>query len=616
MKKPDISESKIDAINSSLWKSRYDDPGKVINKASVVLVKAQKANYQKGIAYTKLNIAVACFLQSKNDLAIENLSDALKWFSENPAEHGHAKALYIKGNIYESFGDYEKALEYCLKSQKLSSEINDAETEAEAASQLGLIYTRLHNFPKALEYYKQGLKIREELNDENGVASSLNRIGMLLRLIKKYDESLEYYFKSLDIRRKNKLETSIPWTLLGIASTYEELGKNDEALKYFEQGMIGGDKRCTLQCMMGTGRIYSLSGNKNIAEERLEESLRVASDLSALSLVAEAHSALAKHFESTGNTEKALKSYKLYQKTRESVQSEEAQSRFRNIEIAHAIEKSEQEKEIYRLRHIELKQAYDIIEEKNTDIIASINYASRIQRAMLPDPGEIKGLKEKCFILYLPKDIVSGDFYWFNKKNNKLIVVAGDCTGHGVPGALMSMLGISFLEEIVNNRGIFESGNILNELRKEVQKALHQKGIREEAKDGMDIALCVIDMTKNRIQYSGAYNNLYLIRNDDLMEYAADRMPIGIYDLNDKNFVSQNIPIMPGDIIYLYSDGYADQFGGPNRKKYKYPTLKNFLIKIHKLPLTEQKQKLEQEFNDWKGVNSQIDDVLLIGMKL
>jgi serine phosphatase RsbU (regulator of sigma subunit) len=606
----------IDRTNQALWDLRYSDPVAVISKSTSLLKKAQKTDYKKGIAYAKLNLAAAFFLQSKNDLALENLSDAHKWFSENSGEHGHAKALCLKGNIYESFGDYEKALVYCLNSRKLASNISDRETEAEAASQLGLIYTRLCNFPRALEYYEIGLKIREELKDENAVASSLNRLGMLMRLTKKHEASLDYYFKSLSIRRKNKQETSIPWTLLGIASTYEDLGKTDEALEYYRQGLIGGDRRCALQCMMGCGRIYSLMGENDKAEDKINESLRIAGDLKAQSLVAEAYSSLAKHYESTGDTGNALHYYKLFQKTRESVQSEEVQSRFRNIEISHAIEKSEQEKEIYRLRHVELKEAYDIIEEINKDITASINYARRIQLAMLPRTQEIRGFTSRCFILNIPKDIVSGDFYWFARVESKLVIVAGDCTGHGVPGALMSMLGISFLEEIVRNRGITQSGEILDELRKEVMHALHQKGKGDESRDGMDICLCVIDQTKNIIQYSGAYNNLYHIRKGELSEFPADRMPIGIYSLGDKNFKSQDIPSQPGDLIYLHSDGYADQFGGPELKKYKSNSFKAFLLKICNLPLNQQKEKLEKEFNIWKGSNPQIDDVIVLGFRV
>jgi serine phosphatase RsbU (regulator of sigma subunit) len=616
MKKSVTIESGINEINSRLWKSRYDNPGKVISEASAVLAKSIKYDYQKGIAYARLNIAAGSFLQSKNDIALENLSEALLWFSENPSDQGYACALNLKGNLYESFGDYEKALQFCLKANKLSSEINDRETEGETFSQLGLIYTRLCNFIKALECYNKALHIREEMKDENAAASSYNRLGMIMRLTKKYGNALEYYQKSLEIRSRNNQITSIPWTMLGIASTYEEMQNLPAALEYYDQGMIEGDIRCTLQCMLGSGRIFSIMGNEAKAEEKLLESLKIAQDLKAMSLVAEAYSSLANHYESTGQAKNALKNYKLFQKTQESVQSDEARNRLRNIEITHAIEKSEQEKEIFRLRNVELKEAYDIIEEKNKDITASINYASRIQRAMLPDTKEIRGLTDRSFFLYLPKDIVSGDFYWFTKINRKVVIAAGDCTGHGVPGALMSMLGISLLEEIVNSREILDSGQILNELRDQIQRALHQRGDKDGAKDGMDIALCVIDEKEKTIQYSGAYNSLYLIRKKELFEYKADRMPIGIFDNSNVAFTSQTIPSVPGDIIYLFSDGYADQFGGPNNKKFRYSTLKELLLEIHKLPLPKQKERLEKEFREWKGDNPQIDDVLIIGIRI
>jgi serine phosphatase RsbU (regulator of sigma subunit) len=235
---------------------------------------------------------------------------------------------------------------------------------------------------------------------------------------------------------------------------------------------------------------------------------------------------------------------------------------------------------------------------------------------MLPKLEEIKGLQENCFILYLPRDIVSGDFFWFSEIKDKLVAVAGDCTGHGVPGSLMSMLGISFLEEIVNNREIIESGKILDELRKEVLRALHQKGAREEARDGMDIALCIIDKAYRTVQYSGAMNNMYLIREGELTEYYADRMPIGIFELGNDNFSSQNIPYLPGDLIYMFSDGFADQFGGPHIKKFKYTALKALLTEINALPLDEQRERLESTFLNWKGDRAQTDDVLIVGLRL
>jgi len=616
MEEQNLPESGIDEINDRLWINRYNDSGSVEKESAVNLSEAEKYGYHKGIAYSKLNIAAANFLQSRNEIALKYLTEASQWFINNPHEKGYPRVLLLKGSIFESFGDYEKSLSLWLEAYKISKEIRDTESEGESCSQLGLIYSRLSDFGKSLEYFKAGLKIREDLGDENAVASSLNRIGMVLRQQKKFEESLEYYFRSLEIRKKNNQISAIPWTHLGIASTYEDIKKFPESLDFYERNMTGSDRRCTLQCLLGSGRVYSQTGEAEKAEDRLKESLKMAEDLKSFALIAEAHSALGAHYERSGKPDKALKSFKQFIEAREACQSSETRSRLSNIEVTHAIEKSEQEKEIYRLRHVELKQAYDLIEEKNRDITASISYASRIQHAMLPDPDEIKGLGEKCFILYIPRDIVSGDFYWFSRRDSKLFLVAGDCTGHGVPGALMSMLGISFLEEIVNRRGITMSGQILNELRKEVQHALHQKGIRSEAKDGMDISLGVFDGAKNTIQYSGAYNNLFLIRNGELNEYQADRMPIGIFDLSDNEFSSQEIPTYPGDLIYMFSDGYADQFGGPLHKKLKPSNLKALLVEIHKLPLHQQKQRLEKHFSEWKGDSDQIDDVLIIGYRI
>jgi serine phosphatase RsbU (regulator of sigma subunit) len=616
MMKSKNNKLKIDKINQELWSKRFANSEVVVAESLKILEKSQKEGYHKGEAYAILNIAAANFLQSKNDTALKYLSESFGWFENNKNETGYINALLLKGNIYESFGDYEKTLHLWLEAYKASVDAGDRESEGEACNQLGLIYSRLCNFPKAIEFFNKGLKIREELGDENAAASSLNRLGMVCRQMKNYKDSLGYYSRSLEIRKRNKQISAIPWTLLGMASTYEEMEEYHEALKIYEKGMKGADKRCTTQCMMGAGRVLSRMGNSDLAEKRLEKSLAMARELNSLALITDAYSALASHYELSGKPEKALKSFKQYLKTRETLHSSEVQIRLSNIEVAHAVEKSEQEKEIYRLRHVELKKAYDIIEEKNRDITASINYASRIQRALLPNPSDIRGLASKLFILYFPKDIVSGDFYWFAQVNKKLVIVAADCTGHGVPGALMSMLGISFLEEIVNSRGITESGHILNELRREIKRALHQKGASLEQKDGMDIALCVINKQQNSLQYSGAFNSLYIAGNNSITEYPADRMPIGIFEKSDNKFTTNNIQIAPGDMIYMFSDGYADQFGGPENRKFKYSRFRELLLTLHKLPLNDQKKKLEKAFSDWKGSNPQIDDVLVMGYRV
>ena len=606
----------IDKANESLWQSRFSNSEKNSKKSVLVLKRSEKINYLKGIAYANLNCAAANFYMSRNDLALKHLSKALSRFEKDKTEKGYVRSLLLKGNIHESFGDYENTLKYWLEAWKIAVKINDKESEGESCSQLGLIYSRLGNFKKALDFFHEGLKIREDLQDENAVASSLNRIGMVLRQIKEYDNSLNYYFKSLEIRKNNNQTSAIPWTLLGIANTFEDIKKYPEALEYYEKGMAGGDIRCNLQCIMGSGRVYSLTGNAGKAEERLKESLRLARQIRSQVLITEAYAALAAHYERFKQAGKALVYFKLHLRAKDVYHSTEIRNRLSNIEVAHAIEKSENEKEIYRLKHVELRQAYNIIEEKNKDITDSINYACRIQSAILPDPHDIQGFSRKSFILYLPKDIVSGDFYWFTEKNKKLVVVAADCTGHGVPGALMSMLGISFLEELINKRGKTEPGKILDELRKEVQRAFHRKGNREEAKDGMDISICVIDRPGMTIQFAGAYNNLLLVRGGELTEYKADRMPVGFFDRPLKGFTSTSIPILKGDIIYMFSDGYSDQFGGPLNKKFKISSLKDLLVSISGMPLNEQKKRLENRFYRWKGDNPQTDDVLIVGIRL
>jgi serine phosphatase RsbU (regulator of sigma subunit) len=610
------STTTIDKSNEAVWLSRYSDSASAIKKAESVLNQAERIKYHAGVANARLNIAALAFYKSDNKTSLRYLTEALRWFDKNRHDKGYVRALLIKGNIYESFGDYENTLNFWLEALNISAEIKDIESEGEACSQLGLIYTRLCNFQKALEFFDKGLKIREDLKDENAVASSLNRIGMVLRQTKKYEESLGYYFRSLGIRRRNKQESAIPWTLLGIANTYEDMKKYPEAADHYEQGMKGADKRCRLQCMMGAGRVYSMLGDPLKAEERLEESLRMAAELKSHVLIAEAHSALAAHYEHFKKPDKALKNFKKYLKSKEAYQSAEVQIKLSNIEVAHAIERSEKEKEIFRLRNVDLREAYDIIEEKNHDITASINYASRIQRAILPSFKEIQGLDENIFVLYLPKDIVSGDFYWFSAVGDKLILIAADCTGHGVPGALMSMLGISFLEEIINTNKITDPGLILDNLSREVVRALRQKGSFTDTKDGMDISICVVDKRANKLQFAGAYNNLYLIRKGVLNEYNADRIPIGYNEDPDKKFITNLIDTQPGDLIYMYSDGYADQFGGPNHKKFKYTSLKAKIIEIYKLPLKEQRNRLEKTFLEWRGAGEQTDDVMVMGYRL
>ena len=285
-----------------------------------------------------------------------------------------------------------------------------------------------------------------------------------------------------------------------------------------------------------------------------------------------------------------------------------------------------------------IEKQKEIVEEIHHEVSQSIDYATRLQRSILPSTNILSENLSDFFVLFKPKDKVSGDFYWWANMENKTIITAADCTGHGVPGAFMSMLGVSFLREIVTKEYITHTGVILRKLRKEIIKALKQKGEVGEQKDGMDISIISIDHKTNKVQFSGAYNPLYIItdrklegftniddlvrsgecKGDDLFyEIKADKMPIAIYLRMDK-FKTQEIQLQKGDKLYMFSDGYADQFGGPtpNGKKFKAKAFKRLLFENACKPMEEQKEILNTTYEKWKGDFEQVDDVVIIGIKL
>jgi ligand-binding sensor domain-containing protein/serine phosphatase RsbU (regulator of sigma subunit) len=257
-----------------------------------------------------------------------------------------------------------------------------------------------------------------------------------------------------------------------------------------------------------------------------------------------------------------------------------------------------------------------VVEEKNKHITESINYAQRIQTAILPEHEYIKSLFNDYFIYYQPKEIVSGDFYWFGEKDDKIIFAAVDCTGHGVPGALMSMIGNTLLTEIINGKGITESDEILNQLRNDIIYALKQKDAPESQKDGMDIALCILDKKNKLLEFSGAHNSVYHFRKDEFTELKGDMHAIGYEKREKQLFTKHKLELQEGDMLYLFTDGFADQKGGPDRKKFYYKPFRQLFATIKNEPMNRQQEILYETFNSWKGDIEQIDDVMVIGIRL
>lgn len=294
------------------------------------------------------------------------------------------------------------------------------------------------------------------------------------------------------------------------------------------------------------------------------------------------------------------------------------------------------EKEKVEKINEEISRKNKIIEEKNKNIIDSINYAERIQHALLPEKEYRKAILPESFVFFKPKDIVSGDFYWIHKKDNKAFFLVADCTGHGVPGAFMSMIGTALFNQVVIENGIIEANLILNNIRTGIIKALHQS--EGKSQDGMDASLCIYCSQTNTMEFAGANNPLYIIRsnnsplinkegidlnilpkmefdNKKLYEIKADKQPIGYYTENDQPFTKHTFQMEKDDLVYLFSDGFPDQFGGPDNKKYFYKTFKKFLLSISHKPMKVQQEALDNELKQWMGNQEQIDDICIVAAK-
>jgi len=255
-------------------------------------------------------------------------------------------------------------------------------------------------------------------------------------------------------------------------------------------------------------------------------------------------------------------------------------------------------------------------EKQKKELAQSLKYASYIQQALFPDQTVLKRLFSEHFLLYLPRDVVSGDFYWVSKKKHTIYLALADCTGHGVPGAFLSILGLSFLHQIVDKDENTTASGVLNTLREYVMKSLNQTGLESEQKDGIDMAFCKLDTEKSILQFSGAFNSIYIIKNPNrLVEIPGDKMPIGIAAAEETSFRNHEVKLDKGDMVYLFTDGYVDQFGGTEGKKFKYRPFRNFLLNICKSSMDEQKKALSDNINAWRGNLPQLDDISIFGFR-
>jgi serine phosphatase RsbU (regulator of sigma subunit) len=258
-------------------------------------------------------------------------------------------------------------------------------------------------------------------------------------------------------------------------------------------------------------------------------------------------------------------------------------------------------------------QELEILYKQVTD---SIHYAKRIQEAILPPQPMFEQLLPNSFVLYKPKDIVSGDFYWLDKKGDNVFFAAVDCTGHGVPGAFMSIVGSNLLKDAVQNSDYYAPAEIMDKLNEGVASTLHVGLTEKQTKDGMDMTLCSLNYEKMELQFAAAFNPLYIVRNGEIIQHKADKFPVGAFVGETRKFSNNTIQLQKGDTIYIFSDGYADQFGGPKGKKFMAGTFRNLLLEVSALPSSQQKKKLDETIELWRGPLEQVDDILIIGVKI
>ncbi|MBI2720697.1 MAG: SpoIIE family protein phosphatase [Bacteroidetes bacterium] len=499
-------------------------------------------------------------------------------------------------SVYTNLEQLDSALFYCIKAIEYSKKTNDRYSLINALLNQAEVYNKLKKNKLALDNIQQAISLSKAIESDALLAKAYTTYGSVATDLKLYNEAINYFNLSNELEIKNNNSSNVLQNIKGSAKVYGLMG-NYKQHSFFLDSLIRYKDR------LNETEMAQHSKEMEIKHETEKKDLQIET----------AHTHILLEEEKNKQKEKviwfgslalivtlilgtlAYFNFRKFKKANKTINSQN---------VALSIQKKEVEEQKY------------LVEEKQKEIIDSINYAKRIQSAVLTNDDVWTKVSPEHFVLFKPKDIVSGDFYWaYNTPNNRSVFALADCTGHGVPGGFMSMLGNSFLNEIVIENKIFSAPIILNKLREKIINALDQKG-NDQQKDGMDIALCVWNKLNNTLEYAGANNPLMLVRNNILSELKADKMPIGKYLTDTKPFNSQTIQLQPGDCLYMSTDGFPDQFGGPKGKKLKHKQLEKLLIEVHHIPMRKQLDALDKSFLDWKGDLEQIDDVAVIGIRV
>lgn len=657
----------------------YDEQGEVarcIENGQKALSIAYAIN-DKTLIYNSLSrVGATYYAESDNSKALSYFLKALK-IGENVINKKElGKTASYLGLIYFNQGNYPKALEYDFLAVKYNEESDYKKGIASAYTNIGVVYDAQKITDKALESYFKALKIAEEIDYKKAISFSLMNISGIYQAKGELSKALEFQNKALKIFEEKEDKSGIAATLNNIGALYEDEYKiakknSDKAidslfrltLDYFNRSLAIHRETENKE---GIAMVQANIGNLMLSEKKYDEALKccyesltIAKEIDGLDQIKITEKILVEIYHKKKDAVNELLHFQAYIAARDSLFNAENTEKFVRTEMnfdfekKQALEVLEQEKKdavsqtklnrqkfisysvvgglvvvllfsfilFNRFRVIRRQKAIielqkAMVDEKNKEITDSIHYAKRIQQALLASDTLLKKNLPDYFVYYKPKDIVSGDFYWAQNVLSKFLLAAADCTGHGVPGAFMSLLNISKLNDTVNEKKIICPDLILNDVRDEIIKVLNPEGAETKSKDGMDCILCSFDFKSMKLEVALANNPLWLVRDKKIIEYKPDKMPVGMHSDNVKPFILQTIELKKGDLIYAFTDGYADQFGGTKGKKFKYKKLQELLLSNSEKSMKDQKNALDIALTEWKGNLEQVDDILVIGIRI
>lgn len=652
------------------------DLEKAMEFAEQGLFLAKQIKYRRGEGVSLVQVGNINNDLGKVSSALNNFEQAAGIAHEINDKKLLMSALNNLGISYFNLAEFEKALDYYLQNTRLAEELNDEKVLPRAYNNVANVYIRIRNDAKALEYHFKGLKISEKLGDKMLIAGSYNNIGIVYRQMGQKEKALEYYLKTLKLAEELNHKLGMTFALNNIGTLYAENNEPGKALEYIQRALILkreiGEKKGIANTLNNAGICYNDLQRYDEALKAYYESVEIAKEIDEKNSLISAYEGLRDVFEAKKDYKKAYEYFRLYSAVKDTIFNKEKSEQVAEMQTRFETEKKEKElklqsveienkdalmkqqkyrqyvlmagmmlilvlavaiyiafrqkqrnnkmltvqNEKIRQQNRIIEKAHSILENKSKDITESILYARRIQQAILPQEDEIKMVFPNSFVFFRPKDVVSGDFYWFSQVNGLYILAVADSTGHGVPGAFMSMIGNDMLNQVVNDGSVSNPAEALELMDTKIGKALSKGRNSSEMKEGIEMAMVAFDRGFGSLHFSGAGRPLFVLRKGEILEYKPTNQTLGIFSACREPFRLHTIPLEKNDIVYLFTDGFSDQFGGPRNKKFLTKRFRELLLLIASKPMDEQKMAIENTFEGWKGKQKQVDDICIVGIKI